>query len=99
MAGLEMSELKDAKGVCALEGAIVEPNDSDRFISGGERSEETVRRLLGGDLYVGFAIVQRRRREAVASGSRGRGRLYTCAPGSDEITLGSMNNGRQVSQW
>jgi hypothetical protein len=30
------------------EGALAEPNDSERSISGGERSEETVRRWLGG---------------------------------------------------
>jgi hypothetical protein len=31
-------------------GAMDEPNDSERFISGGERSEDTVRRWLGGVL-------------------------------------------------
>jgi hypothetical protein len=43
-------ELNEEKGDCANAGAIEEPNDSDRFISGGERSEETVRRWLGGVL-------------------------------------------------
>lgn len=59
--GFEGSELNEENG----EGAIVEPNDSDRFISGGERSEETVRRLLGGVLYVGFAIAEGGRGELV----------------------------------
>ena len=40
-------------------GAIEEPNDSERFISGGERSEETVRRWLGGVLWSMFAMVRR----------------------------------------
>ena len=42
--GFEDSELKDVKGVRAIECAIDEPNDSDRFISGGESSEEIVKR-------------------------------------------------------
>lgn len=58
MAGFDGSELKDEKGERAIAGAIDEPKDSERFISGGERSEETVRRLLGGVLYGGFAIVR-----------------------------------------
>jgi hypothetical protein len=33
-------------GSCSME----EPNDSERLVSGGERSEETVRRWLGGVL-------------------------------------------------
>jgi hypothetical protein len=37
-------------------GTIEEPNDSERFISGGERSEETVRRWLGGVLWTKFAM-------------------------------------------
>jgi hypothetical protein len=40
-------------------GAVKEPNDSERFISGGERSEETVRRWLGGVLCTMFAIASR----------------------------------------
>lgn len=40
------SKLAD-KAVGLNEVAIEEPNDSERFISGGERSEETVRRWLG----------------------------------------------------
>lgn len=39
-------------------GAIEEPNDSERFISGGERSEDTVRRWLGGVLWSMFAMVR-----------------------------------------
>lgn len=58
MAGFDVSELNDENGVWTSEGAIEELNDSDRFISGGERSEETVRRWLDGVLYVGFAIVR-----------------------------------------
>lgn len=58
MTGFEISELNDEKGERAIEGPIDEPNDSDRFISGGERSEETVRRLLGGVLYARFAMVR-----------------------------------------
>ena len=50
------TELKDVRGVWVIDGAIDEPNDSDRFISGGESSEETVKRWLGGDLCAGFAI-------------------------------------------
>ena len=64
--GFDGSELNEVKGVCELEGAIVDPKDSDRFISGGESSEETVRRLLGGVLYGWFAIVQRRGGEFAA---------------------------------
>jgi hypothetical protein len=33
------------------------PKELDRSISGGERSEETVRRLVGGDLSIGVAII------------------------------------------
>jgi hypothetical protein len=50
MMGFNGAELKEEKGDWANAGAIEEPNDSDRFISGGERSEETVRRWLGGVL-------------------------------------------------
>jgi hypothetical protein len=50
MADFNGAELNEEKGDCANAGAIEEPNDSDRFISGGERSEETVRRWLGGVL-------------------------------------------------
>lgn len=32
---------KEEKEVAGIEGAVEEPNDSERFISGGERSEET----------------------------------------------------------
>jgi hypothetical protein len=46
-AGCE-SKLENDPGVNL--GAVEEPNDSERFISGGERSEETVRRWLGGVL-------------------------------------------------
>lgn len=31
----------DENDVVAIEGVAVDPNDSDRFISGGDRSEET----------------------------------------------------------
>lgn len=55
--GFAGRELKDEKGDWVKAGAIEEPNDSERFISGGERSEETVRRWLGGVLYGEFAIV------------------------------------------
>ena len=50
------SELKDEKGDCAI-GAIDEPNDPERFISGGEsrRDERLGRRWVGGVLY-GFAM-------------------------------------------
>ena len=58
MEALEGSKVKEEKGERAIAGAIDEPNDSDRFISGGERSEETVRRLLGGVLYAEFAIAR-----------------------------------------
>ena len=50
MADLEASELKEEKGDWINVGGIDVPNDSDRFISGGERREETVSRLLGGVL-------------------------------------------------
>lgn len=43
--GRETSEEKEENGVRTILGAIGELNDSDRFISGGERSEDTVRRL------------------------------------------------------
>jgi hypothetical protein len=59
MEGFEVSELNDVKDVWVTEGAIDEPNDSDRCISGGDSSEETVRRWLGGVLYVGFAIAEK----------------------------------------
>lgn len=72
IAGFGVSELKEVKGVWATEDAIEEPNDSDRFISGGERSEETVRRWLGGDLYVGFAIVRDGWGRGVCGGFNGR---------------------------
>jgi hypothetical protein len=71
MEGFGVSELKDVKGVWASEGAIEEPNDSDRFISGGERSEETVRRWLGGVLYVEFVIVCDRWRRGFVVESEG----------------------------
>jgi hypothetical protein len=58
MEDLEVSDLNDENGESAIEGAIDEPKDSDRFISGGERSDETVRRLVGGVLYVRFAIAR-----------------------------------------
>lgn len=58
MARFDGTELNEEKGDGVNAGAIEEPNDSDRFISGGERSEETVRRWLGGVLYGGFAIVR-----------------------------------------
>lgn len=32
---------KEEKDVAVIDGAVEEPNDSERFISGGERSEET----------------------------------------------------------
>jgi len=35
---------------------VVELNDSDRFISGGERREETVRRLVVGVVWCGGAL-------------------------------------------
>lgn len=47
---LEAPELNEEKGDWINAGGIDVPNDSDRFISGGERSEETVSRLLGGVL-------------------------------------------------
>jgi hypothetical protein len=56
MEDLEASDLNEEKGESAIEGPIDELKDSERFISGGERSEETVRRLLWGVLYVRFAI-------------------------------------------
>jgi hypothetical protein len=43
--GRETSEEKEENGVRTILGAIGELNDSDRFISGGERSEDTVSRL------------------------------------------------------
>lgn len=58
MVGFEGCELKEEKGEWAIEGAIDELNDSERFISGGDSSEETVRRWLGGVLYGRSAIVQ-----------------------------------------
>jgi hypothetical protein len=48
--GFNWTELKEEKGDWVEAEAIDEPNDSDRFISGGERREETVRRVLGGVL-------------------------------------------------
>lgn len=48
--GFEACKSKEVNGVCSIEGAIDEPNDSERFISGGERREETVSRFLGGEL-------------------------------------------------
>ena len=50
------SELNDEKGERAI-GAIDEPKDSERFISGGEsrREDRLGRRWVGGVLY-GFAI-------------------------------------------
>jgi hypothetical protein len=56
MEDLEASDLNEEKGESAIEGPIDELKDSERFISGGERSEETVRRLLWGVLYERFAI-------------------------------------------
>jgi hypothetical protein len=53
----EASE-NDEYGERTIAGPNVEPKDSDRFISGGERREETVRRLVGGVSCAGFAIVQ-----------------------------------------
>jgi hypothetical protein len=50
LADLEAPELNEEKGDWINAGGIDVPNDSDRFISGGERSEETVSRLLGGVL-------------------------------------------------
>ncbi len=50
--GFADMELKEVNA-----GAIEEPNDSDRFISGGESSEETVKRWLGGVLYGELSIV------------------------------------------
>jgi hypothetical protein len=50
MAGFDGSELNDEKDDRAREGAIEEPKDSERFISGGESSEETERRWVGGVL-------------------------------------------------
>ena len=50
MVGINGAELYDEKCEELNVGAIEEPNDSVRFISGGERSEETARRLLGGVL-------------------------------------------------
>lgn len=58
MAGFGWSEVKDEKGERGIACAIDEPKDSERFISGGERSEETVMRWLGGVLYGGFAIAR-----------------------------------------
>lgn len=43
--GRETSEEKEEKGVRTITDAIGELKDSDRFISGGERSEDTVSRL------------------------------------------------------
>lgn len=51
-------ELKDENGEGPKTGAVEEPNDSERFISGGERSEETVNRLLGGVLSGRFAMMR-----------------------------------------
>lgn len=48
--GFNWSELKEEKVDWVEAEAIEEPNDSDRCISGGERREETVRRLIGGVL-------------------------------------------------
>lgn len=54
-----MLALGSTLGYCrAIEG-IAEPKELDRSISGGERSEETVRRLVGGELFMEFAIVRR----------------------------------------
>lgn len=54
--GFNCSELNEVKGDWVEAEAIEEPNDSERFISGGERSEETVRRLLGGVWNGEFAM-------------------------------------------
>jgi hypothetical protein len=53
----EASE-NDEYGDRRIAGPKVELKDSDRFISGGESREETVRRLAGGYSCAGFAIVQ-----------------------------------------
>jgi hypothetical protein len=58
-------ERKLENGLCANVDAVEEPNDSERFISGGERSEETVRRWLGGVLWSMFAMAQSMRAEFV----------------------------------
>jgi hypothetical protein len=52
MEGFEGTELNgcDDEGDWSNEGAIEEPNEPERFISGGERSEETERRWAGGGL-------------------------------------------------
>jgi len=50
MVGFNGAELNEENDEAVKVGAIEEPNDSERFISGGERSEETARRLLGGVL-------------------------------------------------
>ena len=56
-----MLALEPTLGYCRATEGIAEPNELERSISGGERSEETVRRLVGGDLFVGFAIIGRAR--------------------------------------
>lgn len=75
------SKLENDTGANA--GAIEEPNDSERFISGGERSEETVRRWLGGVLWSMFAMVRRvcgSLSRAIAQ--KGRVQQYLYGPGS-----------------
>ena len=57
-AGCDCSELNEASGEGRAWGAIEEPNDSERFISGGERSEETVI-CVGGVLWGVFAMLRK----------------------------------------
>jgi len=64
--GCELKLLEWTAGPNA--GAVEEPNDSERSISGGERSEETVRRLLWGGVGWGeFAMVRRMRSLSVVT--------------------------------
>ena len=51
-----MLVLRSTLGYCRATKGIAVPNELERSISGGDRSEETVRRLVGGDLSIGFAM-------------------------------------------
>ena len=43
-------------GYCRATEGIAMPKELERSISGGERSEETARRLVGSDLSIEFAM-------------------------------------------
>jgi hypothetical protein len=64
-------ELGSTLAYCSATEGIAEPKEWDRSISGGERSEETVRRLVGGDLFIGVDIVCRSRNTKFAGSNWG----------------------------